>query len=92
MHAPRRSCALKSGLGLVALAVLLTGVAGRLAAQAQYDIQIRGARVLDGTGNPWFAADIGITDGRIAAIGDLEPADAAAVVDAPGLYVAPGFI
>lgn len=91
-HAMRRSCALRCGLRLVVLSVLLTGVAGRIAAQPQHDVQIRGAHVLDGTGNPWFTADIGIADGRIAAIGDLDPANAAAVVDAPGLYIAPGFI
>ncbi len=58
----------------------------------QYDVLIRGGRVIDGTGNSWFRADIGIQDDRIAAIGDLRDATAARVVDATGLYVTPGFI
>ncbi|MEX2467309.1 MAG: serine hydrolase [Gemmatimonadota bacterium] len=59
---------------------------------APYDIVVRGGRVLDGSGNPWFAADIGIRDGRIVAVGQLGAAPAARVVDASGRYVAPGFI
>lgn len=61
-------------------------------AVAQYDILIRNARVVDGTGNPWFHADIGIREGRIAAIGRLENAAAARVIDAAGRVAAPGFI
>lgn len=57
-----------------------------------YDVLIRGGRVLDGTGNPWFLADVAIKDGRIAAIGRLEGAAARRVIDAQGLYVVPGFI
>lgn len=56
------------------------------------DLLIRGARVLDGTGNPWFAADVGVRDGTIVAVGDLEGAGAALVVDATGLVLAPGFV
>ena len=57
-----------------------------------FDLLIRGGRVLDGTGNPWFRADIGVREGRIVAVGLLEGARADRVVDAAGLYVAPGFI
>ena len=53
---------------------------------------IRGARVIDGTGAPWFPSDIRIRAGRIADIGPSLPADGAAVVDAGGRYLAPGFI
>ncbi len=63
-----------------------------LSAQASFDILIRGGRVISGNGNPWFRADIGITGDRIAAVGDLSQASAAKVLDATGLYVAPGFI
>lgn len=64
------------------------------AAQSQppYDILVSGGRVLDGTGNPWFRADIGIRDGRIVAVGLLGDARADRVVDATGRYVSPGFI
>jgi N-acyl-D-amino-acid deacylase len=53
---------------------------------------IRGGRVVDGTGTPARRADVGVRDGRIAAIGILTKASAKAVVDAAGLVVAPGFI
>lgn len=62
------------------------------AAAQTYDVLIRGARVLDGTGNPWYFADVGISGDRIAAVGDLGEATAARTVDATGLYLAPGFI
>lgn len=62
------------------------------AAMGPYDTLIRGGRVLDGSGNPWFRADVGIVRDRIVALGDLAGATAASVIDATGLYVAPGFI
>ncbi len=58
----------------------------------RYGILIRGGRVVDGTGNAWVRADVGIRDGRIAAVGDLRGATADTVLNAEGLYVAPGFI
>lgn len=57
-----------------------------------YDLMITGGRVADGTGNPWFWADIGIKNGKIVAVGKLEGADASRVIDARGRVVAPGFI
>ena len=57
-----------------------------------YELLIRGGTVIDGTGVPRFQADIGIIDGKIAAIGQLDGHDAAQVIDATGLIVAPGFI
>ena len=60
--------------------------------QTTYDILITGGRVLDGTGNPWFAADVAIKDGKIAAIGKLAGAAARRTIDARGHYVTPGFI
>jgi N-acyl-D-aspartate/D-glutamate deacylase len=59
---------------------------------AQYDVLIRNGRVLDGTGNPWRLADVAISDGRIARIGNLEAATATREIDASGQYVTPGFI
>src|SRR6187551_1738200 len=65
-----------------------------LAAQApqQFDLLIRNGRVLDGTGNPWYRADIGITGDRIRAMGMLTNATAKTVIDAGDRYVTPGFI
>src|SRR5919199_420978 len=57
-----------------------------------YDLVIINGRVVDGTGNPWFRADVGIRDGRIARIGHIDPAQAREVIDARGAIVAPGFI
>lgn len=76
------------------VSILALSVLGHAAAQEQatFDVVIAGGRVLDGTGNPWFAADVGIRDGRIVAVGRLEGAGAERVIDAHGLYVAPGFI
>lgn len=57
-----------------------------------YDLIITNARIVDGTGNPWFRADVGIRDGRIARIGKLSTANAKGRIDAQNRIVAPGFI
>jgi N-acyl-D-aspartate/D-glutamate deacylase len=59
---------------------------------ASYDLLIRDGRIVDGTGAPWFSADVGIRKGRIAAMGRLAGAQATRIIDAKGLVVAPGFI
>ena len=76
-------------------AVVLACVAA-LPAEAQtresFDLIIRGGRIVDGTGNPWVMADIGVRGDRIAWIGDLTDATARRVIEASGLVVSPGFI
>lgn len=57
-----------------------------------FDLLITNGRVVDGTGNPWFAADIGVKDGNIVAIGDLDHSRASRIIDAKELVVCPGFI
>ena len=57
-----------------------------------FDFVILNGHVVDGTGSPWYAADIGVRDGRIAAIGRLAGAAAKQTIDAHGQVVAPGFI
>ena len=57
-----------------------------------WDILFTNARVVDGTGAPWFAADVAVQGGKIAAVGRLDAASAARVIDASGLVLAPGFI
>jgi N-acyl-D-amino-acid deacylase len=59
---------------------------------SQFALLIRRARVFDGSGNPWFIADVGVREGRIAAIGDLGQVPAARTIDATGKYLSPGFI
>ena len=70
--------------------VMLLAIAPALA--ADYDVLIRNGRVIDGSGNGWFRADVALKDGRIAAIGRLEGAKAARTIDARERFVAPGFI
>lgn len=62
------------------------------AAGANYDLILRNGRIIDGTGSPWYAADVAVRNGRIAAIGSLAGATAARDIDVHGLVVAPGFI
>jgi N-acyl-D-amino-acid deacylase len=57
-----------------------------------FDIIIKNGHILDGSGGPWYAASIGIRGDRIAAIGKLDGAQAAKVIDANGRIVSPGFI
>src|SRR5215813_4475587 len=57
-----------------------------------WDILFTNARVVDGTGAPWFVADVAVSAGKIAAVGKLASGSAARTVDATGLVVAPGFI
>src|SRR5918993_3062432 len=56
------------------------------------DILIRNGMVVDGTGSPWTRADVGISGGRVVALGHLEGASAGRTVEAGGLAVTPGFI
>ena len=56
------------------------------------DVLIAGGRVLDGSGNPWFRADVGLSDGRVVAVGRLRGDAAARTIDADGLFVCPGFV
>jgi len=77
----------------LALLALLAPLAPTGAEQnPTFDILIRGGRILDGTGNPWYRADIGIRGDRIAAMGSLPNATAKTVIDAADRYVTPGFI
>ncbi len=84
---------------LLALAVLLCGIVslrapvGAQAAQDRYDLVILNARILDGSGNPWFRGDIGIRGDRIVRVGWLaHVTETTALIDAREQIVAPGFI
>ena len=64
-----------------------------LAPAQDYDLVIRGGRIIDGTGSPWYRGDVAVRDGRIAAIGFIPPdASAKRTIDARDHVVAPGFI
>src|SRR5436190_13400810 len=75
-----------------AAAALLTCAVSLSSQATPYDVLIRNGRVLDGSGNPWLAADLGIRGGRIVDMGRLGSAAAARLIDAHGLTVSPGFI
>jgi len=73
-------------LGLVAT------IAGAQRSAAPFDVLITNGHIIDGTGSPWYGGDVGIRNGRIAAIGHLSGAAAKRRIDAKGMVVAPGFI
>jgi N-acyl-D-amino-acid deacylase len=90
-------------LSLKSAALVLTALAlcaflfARLPVNAEtpappYDLLITNARIVDGSGNPWFRADVAIKDGRIARIGRLGPDTANRTIDARGQILAPGFV
>ncbi len=79
-----RSLGMRLGLLFIALSISLFA--------ADYDLLVRNARVIDGTGNPWFRADVAVKGGRIAGIGKFPSATAERVIDAAGRVLAPGFI
>ena len=74
------------------LFLLLLTLTSLHASSAPYDLIIRNGHIIDGAGSPWYSGDIGIRNGRIAAIGFLGPATAKRTIDAHGMVVAPGFI
>jgi N-acyl-D-amino-acid deacylase len=77
---------------ILVVCTLALALAPQVTRPAPFDIVIRNGHVIDGTGSPWYAADVGIRNGRIAAIGRLANAPARQVIDARGQVVAPGFI
>lgn len=82
---------------LVYLLTAVTGVtrtvrSGEASTVQPYDLLITNARIVDGSGNPWFRSDIAIKDGRIARVGRIAVSEAARTIDAKGQIVAPGFI
>ena len=90
-------------LSLKSAALVLTALAlcafllARLPVDAKapappYDLLITNARVVDGSGNPWFRSDVAIKDGRIVRIGRLGRETATRTIDARGQILAPGFI
>jgi N-acyl-D-aspartate/D-glutamate deacylase len=71
---------------------LLAGTLFAAAPPRPFDIVITNGHIMDGTGSPWYSGDLGIRDGKIAAIGNLSTAQRSRTIDAHGMVVAPGFI
>jgi N-acyl-D-aspartate/D-glutamate deacylase len=79
--------------GFAAFVICLFAVAACIPSAAQqFDVLITNGRIVDGSGNPWFRADLGIRDGRIVAIGALDQSAAVQTIDAHDSIVSPGFI
>lgn len=60
---------------------------------ANIDVLARGARVIDGSGSPWFYGDVAVTSGRVHSIAppdSMRPGDAGEIIDAEGMVVCPG--
>src|SRR5271163_3444546 len=74
------------------LGFILLAIPVGFAKSDSFDLVISGARVVDGSGNPWYVADVGIRDGLIVEIGNLAQHTSARVIDAHGLVLSPGFI
>ncbi|HAT37203.1 MAG TPA: hypothetical protein DCS75_01835, partial [Gemmatimonadetes bacterium] len=72
--------------------VLIVGCSTEPGSDSPFDVLITNARVVDGAGNPWFRADIGIRGDRIAAVGTLADHEAVRIIDAEDRVVSPGFI
>jgi N-acyl-D-amino-acid deacylase len=79
-------------LAVLLIVSALAFAADHAAADAPFDLVISNGHIIDGTGSPWYSGDIGIRNGRIAAIGNLSGAARKRTVDAKGGVVAPGFI
>jgi N-acyl-D-aspartate/D-glutamate deacylase len=79
-------------LDLLLTVALLLAAAHSSSAQSTFDLVITNGHIIDGTGSPWYSADLGIRDGKVAAIGNLSSAPRKRTIDAAGKVVAPGFI
>jgi N-acyl-D-amino-acid deacylase len=86
---PHKSLA---GFRIAVRAVVVLVCFASLGGAQDYDLLIRGGRIVDGTGNPSYLGDLGISKNRIVAMGYLQGKTAARTIDATGLTVAPGFI
>jgi len=86
---------MQTKFALLCLLFVLVLLAPSLLAQAPgpvFDFVITNGHIIDGTGSPWYSGDVGIRDGKIAAIGNLSAAPRTRTIDAAGKVVAPGFI
>src|SRR5262245_46234745 len=89
---PMRSVSYAVLMSAFVFVVLLGERTSAQRARDRDDILITKARIVDGTGAPWYRGDIGIVGDQIAAIGNLAAASAQIRIDATNLVAAPGFI
>jgi N-acyl-D-amino-acid deacylase len=74
------------------VALIFLAIVPGFGQSATFDVVISGAHVIDGSGNPWYLADVGIRNGLIVEIGNLSERPSTRVIDAHGMVLAPGFI
>jgi dihydroorotase/N-acyl-D-amino-acid deacylase len=77
---------------VLAILIVLCSTSSAWPAPQGFDLVITNGHIIDGTGSPWYSGDVGIRDGKIAAIGNLADAPRTRTIDAGGKVVAPGFI
>src|ERR1700730_2898209 len=86
---------MKIGISLLLVFVVMFASSCQLPAQTQmtsFDLVITNGHIIDGTGSPWYSGDVGIRDGKVAAIGNLAVTPRQRTTDAAGKVVGPGFI
>jgi N-acyl-D-amino-acid deacylase len=88
----RRGGASEAAACVLALLLVLSSLVQSQTTSQVYDLVITNGHIIDGTGSPWYSGDIGIRDGKIAAIGNLTGSSRKRTIDAAGRVVAPGFI
>ncbi len=91
-YSRRKFIQTSASIGAGALIAGCVPAASSIAHRPQFDLLIKGGRVIDGTGVAETFADVGIRDGRIIALGAIDSLDAMRVIDAKGMHVVPGFI
>jgi N-acyl-D-amino-acid deacylase len=77
---------------LLALSLICPKPSAEPGSHQSFDLVITNGHIIDGTGSPWYSGDVGIRDGRIAAIGNLSQVERKRSIDAHNMVVAPGFI
>jgi N-acyl-D-amino-acid deacylase len=92
MRKLRAACTLLAALLFVILQAPAPAPRAAATDGPQFDLVITGARIVDGSGNPWFRADVAVKAGRIARIGHVRPEEARRVIEARNRVLAPGFI
>src|SRR5438045_9351517 len=88
----RKAKLMKAKFALLILLIAFASTALTAQTPATFDLVITNGHIIDGTGSPWYSGDVGIRDGRVAAIGNLTSSPRKRTIDAAGKVVAPGFI
>jgi N-acyl-D-aspartate/D-glutamate deacylase len=92
MHIQCRAAPLFGHFAFCVVLTLIFGSTSLCGQDVQFDLVVRGGRIVDGTGNPWFIGDVAVAGDRIVAMGRVPAGRAKREIDASGLVVAPGFI